>query len=123
MPPWGADSTKSLKFRNDRSLTQAQIDTIASWVDAGAPKGDDKDLPALPTFAAGWKNGEPDYVIQMPVEFQLPAEGEVDMQDWYVKNPLTESRYVEALEIPAEHRDRAPRQRLHRPAPRRRAYR
>src|SRR6266511_6076105 len=35
MPPWGADSEHSLKMRNDRSLTQQQIDTIAVWVDGG----------------------------------------------------------------------------------------
>ena len=45
MPPWGADPAHSLKMRNDRSLTQAQIDTIVAWVDGGAPKGSDADLP------------------------------------------------------------------------------
>ena len=47
MPPWLADP-KFGKFRNDRSLTQQQIDTIVAWADAGAPKGDDKDLPPVP---------------------------------------------------------------------------
>ena len=28
MPPWGADPAHSLKMRNDRSLSQSQIDTI-----------------------------------------------------------------------------------------------
>ena len=32
-------------FQNDRSLSDAQIDTIVRWVDAGAPKGDPKDMP------------------------------------------------------------------------------
>src|SRR5947209_2171172 len=45
MPPWGADPERSLPMRNDRSLTQKQIDTIVAWVDAGAPKGHDADLP------------------------------------------------------------------------------
>ena len=47
MPPWGADPAQSLKMRNDPSLSQAQIDTIVAWVDGGAPKGDDADLPPL----------------------------------------------------------------------------
>src|SRR5260370_37626079 len=54
MPPWGADPAHSLKMRNDRSLTQAQIDTIAAWADGGAPKGSDADLPPGPAFAEGW---------------------------------------------------------------------
>src|SRR4030095_8372967 len=36
MPPWGADPERSLKFRNDRSLSRAEIDAIAAWVDGGA---------------------------------------------------------------------------------------
>src|SRR6185295_3203952 len=54
MPPWGADPAHSLKMRNDRSLTQAQVDTIVAWVDGGAPKGSDADMPPMPKFADGW---------------------------------------------------------------------
>src|SRR6185295_1840356 len=57
MPPWGADPDHSLKMRNDRSLSTAQIDTIAAWVDGGAPRGSDADLPAPPKFAEGWTFG------------------------------------------------------------------
>ena len=46
MPPWHIDKTIGIQqFQNDRSLTDEQIDTIVSWVDAGAPKGDPKDMP------------------------------------------------------------------------------
>ncbi|HKF54434.1 MAG TPA: hypothetical protein VKJ45_03285, partial [Blastocatellia bacterium] len=54
MPPWFAGPASSLKFRNDRRLSQNEIDTIVAWVNAGCPKGDDKDLPPLPKFAQGW---------------------------------------------------------------------
>jgi hypothetical protein len=100
MPPWGADAAHSLKMRNDRSLTQAQIDTIAAWVDGGAPKGRDADLPPLPAFAEGWTFGrEPDAVLDMPVEFSIPAEGELGVQMFYTKVPWTEDRFAETLEI------------------------
>src|SRR5437762_10343548 len=37
MPPWHIDKTVGIqKFKNDRSLSDAQIDTILKWVDAGA---------------------------------------------------------------------------------------
>src|SRR5215510_4449479 len=39
MPPWGADHENTLKMRNDRSLSEQQIQTISAWVDAGAPRG------------------------------------------------------------------------------------
>jgi hypothetical protein len=100
MPPWGADPAHTLKMRNDRSLTQQQIDTIAAWVDGGAPKGSDADLPPLPTFAEGWTYGrEPDYVLEMPVDFAIPAEGELGVQMFYSKVPFTEDKFAEVLEI------------------------
>src|SRR5579864_7189653 len=42
MPPWFADPHFG-SFVNDARLSQKEIDTIASWVDAGAPQGDAKD--------------------------------------------------------------------------------
>ena len=100
MPPWFADPHKStLKFGNDRRLTQKEIDTIVAWVDAGAPKGDDKDLPAMPKFTPGWTFGEPDLVIEMPIDFEVPAEGELPMQNFYVPVPFNEERWVEKVEL------------------------
>jgi hypothetical protein len=99
MPPWHADAATSLKFRNDRRLSQKEIDIVAAWVDGGSPKGDDADLPALPAFAKGWSWGEPDLIIPMPVEFEVPAEGELPMQNFYVAVPFKEDRWVEAVEL------------------------
>ena len=45
MPPWGADPAHGV-FKNDPRLSDKEIATILAWVDGGAPKGDDKDLPA-----------------------------------------------------------------------------
>src|SRR5438128_584366 len=36
MPPWHAAPGAPHAFRNDRSLSKHEIDTIAAWVDAGA---------------------------------------------------------------------------------------
>jgi len=100
MPPWFADPAHTLRMRNDRSLSQAQIDTIVAWVEGGAPKGSDADLPPLPKFAEGWTAGrEPDYVLEMPVEFSIPAEGELGVQMFYSKVPFAEDRFAETLEI------------------------
>ena len=46
MPPWHLDDTVGIqKFKNDISLSDEQIDTIVSWVDAGAPLGNPRDMP------------------------------------------------------------------------------
>jgi len=100
MPPWGADPEHSLKMRNDRSLSNEQIETLVAWVDGGAPKGNDADMPPAPMFAEGWTAGsEPDVVLEMPVEFQIPAEGELGVQMFYSKIPFAEDKFAEMLEI------------------------
>src|SRR5574341_148192 len=100
MPPWFADPhTTTLNFSNDRRLSQKEIDTIVAWVDAGAPKGNDKDLPPFPKYAPGWTFGEPDLVIEMPIDFEVPAEGELPMQNFYVPVPFNEERWVEKVEL------------------------
>jgi len=100
MPPWYADPhTTTLKFANDRRLSEKEIATIIAWVDGGAVKGDDKDLPPMPKYAPGWTFGEPDLIIEMPVEFEVPAEGELPMQNFYVPVPFNEERWVEKVEL------------------------
>ena len=57
MPPWHIDKTIGIQdFENDRSLCDKEIDTIVKWVDAGAPKGDPKDMPPAKQWPSeqGW---------------------------------------------------------------------
>ncbi len=72
MPPWHATASAA-PFMNDRSLSQAELDTLVAWIDQGAPRGNPADMPALPSFPEGeWKLGEPDFVITLPEE-EIPA--------------------------------------------------
>jgi hypothetical protein len=90
MPPWGVGHS-TLKFSNDRQLHEREIYTLVAWVDAGAPKGNDADLPAPPSYPGGWKfNSEPDVVVKMPVEFTIEPRSEYPMLDFYVKVPWTD---------------------------------
>ncbi len=49
MPPWGAVAGVG-DFRDDPSLSQAEMDMVVNWVEGGAPKGDDAFLPRPPSF-------------------------------------------------------------------------
>ena len=105
MPPWHIDKTVGIQhFANDRSLTDEQIDTILRWVDAGAPKGDPKDMPPPVKWAddAGWnfvsRFGEPDLIVKSPA-YRMPANAQ---DAWYkpvVPTGLMEARWVRAIEI------------------------
>ena len=105
MPPWHIDKTIGIqKFKNDRSLNDDQIATILAWIDAGAPKGDLKDMPKPKVWddSAEWtlaaKYGQPDLIIKSP-EYTMPA---VAQDAWWrpsVPTGLTEPRWVRAIEI------------------------
>ena len=100
MPPWYAEGDHRT-WRNDRRLSQAEIDTIVAWVDAGAPRGNDSDVPPLPQFAQGWNHPSgrpPDVIIEAP-EMKVPAEGESPWQFAYVKLPFQGDVWVAAAQV------------------------
>ncbi len=105
MPPWHIDKTVGVQhFANDRSLSEDQIAMIVKWVDAGAPMGNAKDMPAPKQWPTNndWQAkkvlGEPDFVIKSE-DYTMAAHH----QDvwWRPSNtvPVTEPRWVRAVEI------------------------
>jgi hypothetical protein len=95
MPPWHADPHFG-QFKNDRSLSQKEIDTIVAWVDGGAVEGNPKDLPPTPTFTDGWTIGKPDMIIKVP-EYTYKA-GNDEYQYFDVPTNFTEDKYVQFAE-------------------------
>ncbi|MGA3028759.1 MAG: cytochrome c [Bryobacteraceae bacterium] len=49
MPPWGAVDGFG-DFRDDETLTEAELQIIAAWAEGGAPEGDLALLPRAPDF-------------------------------------------------------------------------
>jgi hypothetical protein len=54
MPPWEAIKGFG-EFRDDRGLSQEELETISNWVEGGAPEGDPKYLPPLPKLV-NWQD-------------------------------------------------------------------
>ena len=96
MPPWHADPHFG-EFKNNRALTQKEIDTIVTWVDQGAREGDPKFLPTAPTFTDGWNIGKPDMIIQIPEEYNYKP-GVDEYQYFDVATNFTEDKYISAVE-------------------------
>ncbi len=106
MPPWHIDPSVGVHdFKNDISLSDAQIDTIVRWVDGGAIQGDPKDMPPPKPLVTDneWQGvrdgyGPPDLVIKSS-EYTMAAQH----QDvWYRPMsdiPLTEPRWAQMVEI------------------------
>lgn len=97
MPPWLADPRYG-RFSNDHSLSQREIGTLAAWVDAGAPEGDPKDAPGPAEFVQGWRMGQPDLMLEMPNEFQVPASGAIEYQYLVIPTGFTEDKWVRIAE-------------------------
>ena len=102
MPPWYVEKDVGIQhFKDDPSLSDAEIAAIAMWVRNGTPEGDPADMPTPLVFkeAVGWTLGEPDLVVSTQ-EFLVKS----DAPDWWgdiesVPTGLTEDRYVASVEI------------------------
>jgi len=107
MPPWHLDKGVGIQdFKNDMSLSDDQIATIVKWVDAGAPQGDVKDMPAAkvwPKDDGGWKltaefGRPPDMVIKSEA-YTMPAKGQDQWWRPLTDIPVTEPTWVRAVEM------------------------
>jgi hypothetical protein len=100
MPPFHVDRTIGIqKFKSNPSLSDAEIDTIVKWVDAGGPQGDPVDLPAPRDFGDpnAWLIGEPDLVIKFP-KYLVPAKAPDLYGDLFADLDLDSDRYIKAIQ-------------------------
>jgi hypothetical protein len=111
MPPWYIDRTVGIKeFKNDRGLTDEQIEIVVGWIDGGAPFGDRADLPPPAEFPDPnrWqladRFGEPDLIVRSE-PYTLAAHTQ---DKWFrpvVETGLTEVRWVRAIEMKPSYPD------------------
>ena len=102
MPPWFIEKDLGIQhFKDDISLSDADVATIAKWADNGALQGNPSDMPPPRVWADAnaWQIGTPDLTV---------STSAVDMKaispDWWgvlapVPTGLTEDRYIAAVEI------------------------
>jgi len=98
MPPWHADAPHGT-FLNERSLSDAERETLMKWAGGGAPQGDPKDLPPAPEYADGWQIGKPDAVFEMQEDYKIPADGIVQYEFFYIPTTFSEAKWVKAIEV------------------------
>lgn len=98
MPPWHATGGTAT-FVNDRSLEPDEIETIVSWIKAGAPAGDLSKVPPPPALPEGsWLLGEPDFVVTLD-EIQVPAAGPDQFERVVGTVALPDDKWISAVEI------------------------
>jgi hypothetical protein len=100
MPPWHLDRSIG-EYSPDPSLSDAEVGTIARWVDTGAPKGDPKDAPKPRVFPPNdvWQFGEePDLIVTSP-PITVPGLGPDMYPEPEAPTGMTEDRYIKWVQV------------------------
>src|SRR5205085_6172624 len=102
MPPWYMEKNIGIqKYKDDPSLSAAEVAAVAKWADSGAPRGNPADMPPARQWVDNsvWRIGTPDLIVKSK-DIVVKANS----PDWWgeiepVPVPLDEDRYVLAVEI------------------------
>jgi tetratricopeptide (TPR) repeat protein len=103
MPPWKAEPGSG-PFIGQHPLSEAEIDRIRQWVDAGAPEGEggrpggSRGTPRA-TWTEGWQLGKPDLIVTLDQPYVLQAEGTDVFRIFVLPIPTALARFVRGLEF------------------------
>jgi hypothetical protein len=105
MPPAQVDPHVN-RFQNANYMSNAELQTLVHWVDAGSPRGKSKEDPmkAIKPIDSEWQLGPPDFIVDVPA-YEVPATGVIDYFNHVIDLPFAEDKYVRAVQfIPGDRR-------------------
>jgi hypothetical protein len=98
MPPWHVNGSGSCNtYRDARTLTDGEIETIADWVDAGIPAGDAEDAPPPREDVKGLD--AVDATLDPGVAYEPDATLSDDYRCLLVDPRLSADRFLTAYEV------------------------
>jgi len=97
MPPWMPDPACGGPFRDERRLTQDEIDTLAAWADMGAVEGNPADAPPAPTPLGQLERV--DSSVSMPEAYTPDRTLNDDYRCFLVDPKLTSSKQLVGYDI------------------------
>jgi hypothetical protein len=113
MPPYRYDRDVGIQhLKDDLRLSEAEVQTIARWVDSGAALGNRADLPPPPKFrdpdkwAFADELGPPDVIVRTK-PYTLAARGQDVWWRPIVPTGMTEDRCVRAISVKPSRKGRA----------------
>ena len=98
MPPWRAVSGHG-DFKNERRLTDNEIDLIAQWVKAGTTSGKIIDDSETIQSQKNWSLGQPDVVKQIPIVLKKLTVGKHASITVSINTDFDEDLYVRAVDF------------------------
>jgi len=91
------------RFHRDYILPQRDLELIVSWVEGGAPRGDEKDYPKdeIEELIKGdnWSIGHPDLILQPEHEIKIDAGSQDITRCFLLPTGLNVDRWVNAVEF------------------------
>lgn len=98
MPPWKPEPGHG-DFKHERRLSDEQIALIGEWVASGAPLGEMKDMPPTKQFPDDWALGKPDFIVEMPQEYEIGPTGEDEYRHFVIPTHFDEDKYIQAIDV------------------------
>jgi len=96
MPPFPTDPSYR-KFKDERRLSDAEIQTIKDWYNAGAPMGDTNTAPTQPIYTNLPELTTPSKILQIPT---YSVSSNYDVYQCFVLDPqLSQDEYFDAYEV------------------------
>ena len=98
MPPW-LPAAGDVAFKDQRRLTESELELIRRWAQGGARRGAEADRVDPPSLSTGWKLGEPDLILTVPEPYILPAGGRDVFRNLVLPIRMEKDRYVQGIEF------------------------
>jgi hypothetical protein len=90
-------------FQHDYTLAQRDIELIVSWVEGGAPRGEERDYPkeAIEQIRKGenWTLGQPDLILAPEKATEVAAEGDDEVRCFDLPVKAGEDRWITAFDF------------------------
>jgi hypothetical protein len=101
-PSVSADGKEYSKFKNVKSLTQAEINTIEKWIEQGKQKGDEKKISLNNSESITYR--QPDIVLTFNKPFLLKGDNKEQFRVFVIPTNLKEDMYVEGIDFIPENK-------------------
>jgi tetratricopeptide (TPR) repeat protein len=97
MPPWRADPA-STAFVGQKWPSAADIETVARWVEDGAPQGAPVEFEKR-SASGRWRLGTPDLIVSLNEPYTLTSDGSDVFRVFVLPIPIARSQFVRGIEL------------------------
>ena len=97
MPPWPPDPNYR-HYKDERLLTNAQVNMINTWVSNGTPQGDMNTAPVPPVYTNGSVLPSVDLTVQIPTYTVPNINGDM-YRCFTIPTNLLQDKYITGVEV------------------------